>query len=91
MADGVITGTVNWFSVTKGYGACVRTVQCRTHCALLLALCRRCRRRSSLLSSPGFITRSDGGEDVFVHQARARGPTAPPCARAPLTPSARAE
>jgi cold shock CspA family protein len=23
-AEGIITGTVNWFSVTKGYGACLR-------------------------------------------------------------------
>ena len=23
-AEGTITGTVNWFSVTKGYGACAR-------------------------------------------------------------------
>jgi len=23
-AEGIITGTVNWFSVTKGYGACAR-------------------------------------------------------------------
>jgi cold shock CspA family protein len=91
MAEEVCAGAVNWFNTQKGYGACARRrgAACPQP-SLPLAHSRRwwraragrARSRRVPCAHAGFITRADGGGDVFVHQVRRRG--APRRAARPL-------